>query len=120
MAQPVPYVAKAFSIANFKKLFNESKARQYMSEMDVAQVRQAIDDKDIMLLGQLYDVLLQEQMTNEEIVRDFVMTKNKILDDFAVTVRNIDQTMGKGAQKQIMATQEKQEQNSAEDILKNL
>ncbi len=112
--------SKAFSIANFQKAFESSPARKYMSQMEVAQVRSAIEEKNIMLLGQLYDVLLREQVADEQIVRDFVMTKNRVADNFAVEVIDIEKKMVQGPMKQKAAKAEKKEQKGAEDLLKNL
>ena len=111
---------KAFSIANFKKAFRDSAARQYMSEMEVEQVRTAVEGKDVMLLGKLYDVLLQEQVSDEQIVREFVMTKNRILDDFMAEATSIEKKMVQAPFKKRVAKTEKQEKKRAENILKKL
>jgi len=109
-----------FSIPNFKKLFNFSRARQYMSEMDIRQIHEAIEEKDMVLLEKLYDVLLQEQMTDEEAIRTFVMAKNKILDDLAIKTMSIEKQFIELPRKEATAKIEKKEQKNAEDILKNL
>jgi hypothetical protein len=120
MATQTSTGSKVFSIANFRKAFSESRARQYMSDMEIEQIRTAIEEKDIMLLGKLYDVLLQEQLTDEQIIRDFVMTKNKLLDGFMVNAMSIEKTLVQGPMKKRVAKAEKKEQKKAEDILNKL
>lgn len=109
-----------FSIANFKKAFNSSRSRKYMSDMEIEQVRTAIEEKDVMLLGKLYDILLQEQVNDEQIVRDFIMTKNRILDDFMAEATSIGNKMMQAPLKKRVAKTEKLEQKRAEAILKKL
>ncbi len=111
---------KGFSIANFRKLFTESNAKQYMSEMDIEQIRKAIEEKDLMLLGTLYDILLKEQVSNEEVVRDFIMTKNKILDGFMVESMSIEKKLVQAPLKKAAAKAEKKERKKAEKILEEL
>lgn len=109
-----------FSIANFRKAFEASGSRQYMSDMDIEQVRTAIEEKDIMLLGKLYDILLKEQVANESVVRDFVMTKNKILDGFMVETMTIEKRIVQGPMKKRAAKVAKKERKKAEQILEEL
>lgn len=120
MATTTSSGTKTFSIANFRDAFQKSRARQYMSDMEVEQVRTAVEEKNIMLLGQLYDVLLQEQVTDEQIVRDFVMTKNKLLDNFTVASIDIEKKLIQKPQKKRVARAEKKERKAAEKILTNL
>ncbi len=117
---PSNTTGKAFSIAKFKTAFSNSRAKQYMSDMEIEQVRRAIEDKDILLLGQLYEILLKEQSTDEQIVQDFVMTKNRILDDFMVQATSIEKKMVQVPHKQAEARAVAQEEQAAEDILKKL
>lgn len=109
-----------FSIPNFKKAFNNSRSRKYMSDMEVEQVRTAMEEKDVMLLGKLYEILLQEQTNDEAIVRDFVMTKNRIIDDFMAESKSIENKMLQAPLKKKVAKTEKREQKRAEAILKKL
>ncbi len=109
-----------FSIQNFKKAFNNSKSRKYMSDMEIEQVRAAMEEKDVMLLGKLYEILLEEQANDEQIIRDFVMTKNRILDDFMAESKSIENKMLQAPLKKKVATTEKNEQKHAEALLKNL
>lgn len=91
-----------------------------MSDMDVEQVRAAMEEKDIMLLGKLYDILLKEQVSNEAVIRDFVMTKNKILDGFQVESMTIEKKIVQGPMKKRAAKVAKREQKKAEKILEKL
>jgi hypothetical protein len=91
-----------------------------MSDMDVTQIHQAIEEKDVMLLGKLYEVLLREQDSKEEAVRDFVISKNKIIDEFMVQTVDIDKKFVEAPRKKAVAKAEKKEQKSAENILKGL
>lgn len=109
-----------FSIQNFKIAFNNSRGRKYMSDMEVEQVRTAIEEKDVMLLGKLYDILLQEQVNDEQIVRDFIMTKNRILDDFMAESKGIENKFVQGPIKKRAAKIEKKERKKAEKMLENL
>lgn len=109
-----------FSIANFKKAFSNSRSRKYMSDMEVEQVRTAIEEKDVMLLGQLYDILLQEQVNDEQIVRDFVMTKNKILDGFLFETVSIEKKFVQGPMKKRAEKAATKEKKKAEKMLENL
>jgi len=109
-----------FSIANFRKVFNNSPSLKYMSDMEIEQVRKAIEDKDVMLLGKLYDILLRERTTDEQIIRDFVMTKNRIIDNFLIETTTIEKKMIEAPMREKIATAEQKEQMTAEDILNNL
>jgi|GEM_PF-2529197 len=109
-----------FSIANFKKLFRQSPARKFMSDMEVEQIRVAVEEKNVFLLGKLYDILLQENVVNEEIVRQFVLTKNKIIDDFSIEAVGIQKKTVQAPFQKKVAKAEQEERSSAEDILKNL
>ncbi len=109
-----------FSIANFKKVFSNSASRQCMSDMDVEQVRTAIEEKDVVLLGKLYEILLKEQVADDEIIRDFVMTKNKILDGFMFEARNIENKFVQAPMKKRAAKTAKREQKNAEKMLEDL
>jgi len=120
MATQATSGGNAFSIPNFRKLFSESNAKQYMSDMDIEQIRTAMEEKDVMLLGTLYDILLKEQVSNEEVVRDFIMTKNKILDGFLVESMSIEKKIVQGPMKKRTAKAEKKEQKKAEQILEDL
>lgn len=120
MASTPTNSGNAFTIANFRRAFSQSPARQYMSDMDVEQVRKAVEEKDLMLLGSLYEILLREQVNSEDIVRDFVMTKNKILDGFMIETVNIEKKIVQGPKKAAAAKVERRERNRAEDILKKL
>lgn len=112
--------SRVFSIAKFRELFEHSHARQYMSLMDVEQIYEAIDAKNVMLLGKLYDILLQEQVADEAIVREFVMCKNRIEDNFSVAVTDAEKKLLGNPQKQKVAKAEQGEQKRAENILKKL
>ncbi len=120
MATTSPLDQQAFSIKKFKSLFYTSPARQFMSDMDIEQVRKAIEDKDILLLGQLYEILLHEQVTNENVIRDFVMTKNKILDGFTADAMSIEKRFVEAPRKERAEKAERKEQKKAEEILKKL
>ena len=120
MATTSQTVFKPFSIENFKEAFNNSKARQYLSDMELEQVRVALEEKDLGLLGTLYEVLLQEKAADEEIVRDFVMAKNRILDGFETEAVNTGKKMLEAPRKMRAAKTEKEEQLKAEGMLKNL
>ncbi len=112
--------AKAFSLANFREAFQRSRARQYMSEMEVEQVRTALEEKNEFLLAELYDVLLQEQVADEKIVRDFVMTKNRIIDDFKASATSIEKKFVQAPLKKRIAKTEKSEHKKAEAMLKKI
>ena len=111
---------KPFSIANFRMMFSQSRARQYMSDMEIEQIRVAVEEKDVILLGKLYEILLQEQATDEQIVREFVMTKNKIMDGFMVDAMDAEKKIVESPRKKKVAKAEKKEQKQAEAILKKL
>lgn len=109
-----------FSIANFKKLFENSESRKYMSDMEVRQVDVAIEEKDVMLLGKLYEILLLEQATGQEIIRDFVTTKNRVVDGFMAEAKGIEKKFAEAPFKKKVAAEEKSEQKSAEEMLKRI
>ena len=81
--------AQPFSIDAFKALFRNSRARKYLSRMEVEQIHTALEDKNVKLLETLYGVLLQEKTRDEEIVRDFVMTQNRIMDEYNIELTGI-------------------------------
>lgn len=109
-----------FSIANFKKLFDHSESRKYMSDMEVEQVRAAVEEKDVTLLGKLYEILLLEQATGQEIIRDFVTTKNRIVGGFMGEAKGIEKKFAEAPFKKKVAAEEKSEQTSAEEMLKRI
>ena len=111
---------KPFSIKNFRELFENSSARQFMSNMELEQVRVAIENKDVMLLGQLYDILLKGQMNDQDIVRDFVMAKNRIVDGFMAEATGIEKKISEAPRKEAVSKAEKREQAKAEAMLKKL
>lgn len=119
-AAPSALTRKPFSIANFRQLFNAAQSRQYMSDMEVEQVRVAIEDKNVALLGQLYEILLKEQATDEEIVREFVMTKNRLVDKFMVDAVDIEKKMVQGPIKQAAEKAQRKEEKKAEKMLEEL
>lgn len=111
---------KPFSIQNFRELYNRSEAKKYLSAMDIEQIRVAMEKKDTALLEKLYETLLKEQASNDEIVRDFVITKNKILDEFYVEATQIKKRYVEAPMKKRAAKAEQKERKKAEDILKQL
>lgn len=122
----MPAVAKSqrddvqFSIEAFVELFRDSAAKQYMSKMDIEQIRRAVEEKDEYLLKELWPILLAGQTRDEEIVRNFVMTKNKILDDYDVEVVNIRKKFVDNPKKQKLRALSEKEANTAENILGDL
>ena len=109
-----------FSLANFKKAFEKSPARQYMSQMEVEQVRLAIEEKDLRLLEQLFEILMQEQVTNEKIVRDFVLAKNRLTDSFIAEATDVEKKLVQGPIKKKAAKVQKKDEKSADELLEGL
>jgi len=111
---------KPFSIANFRELFENSESRKYMSDMEVRQVSVAIEEKDVMLLGKLYEILLLEQATGQEIISDFATTKNRIVDGFMAEATHIRKKFVEKPQEERRAEQEASEQVAAEKLIGTL
>ncbi len=110
----------SFSVEAFRALFNRSVIRKYLSAMDVEQVRIALEDKDMVVLQRLYEVLLQAEAKDEKIVREFVITKNKILDKFYVESMGIHHQIVVGSIQKRSAKAHMEDETAAEDILKHL
>ena len=111
---------QVFSIAKFKDAFAQWRGRQFMSDMELEQVATAVEKKDVILLGTLYEILMEEKSTNEEIVTEFIMKKNRIVDGFMVEAREIQIKLIEKPLKQKMAHAQKREQKQAEKILEQL
>jgi len=111
---------KMFTIKNFKELYYKSEAKKYLSAMEIEQIKVALEQQDIGLLERLYKILQQEAVTNEQIVREFVMTKNKIVDDFQVEVIDIGKKYIVEPVKEKARAEEAKSKEDAEDLLQDL
>lgn len=111
---------KSFTIGTFQKVYRSSRARKYLSRMETEQIRQAVEAKNLPLLKTLYDVLLQEKLKDEEIVREFVMTKNRIIDEFTVKAKHVHFEYVRKPVAKRHEVQRQKESDAADDILNNL
>ena len=109
-----------FSIANFKFLFNASRAKKYLSEMELKNIQTALEEKNLVLLRKLYEVLLQEYKTDEQIVQNFVMTQNRILNDLGNKAEEIKKQYIELPRKKRIAKIENKEHLLADEILNQL
>ncbi|MFA5828977.1 MAG: hypothetical protein WC843_00560 [Candidatus Gracilibacteria bacterium] len=113
-------IIKPFSIQNFQELFYSSKAMKYLSRMDIQQIEKAISEKNKTLLMRLYPVVIQEKYVNDKIIQDFIIKKNRLLNDFEAEGSGIYK---KYSEKLIKNKQNKLEQkdlSEAENILKQI
>ena len=109
-----------FSIANFKFLFNASRAKKYLSIMEIEHIKVALEEKNLVLLRKLYEVLLQEYKTDEQIVQNFVMTQNRILNDLGNKAEDIKKQYIEIPRKKRIAKIENSEHAMADEILHQL
>ena len=109
-----------FSLKIFRETFSRSRAKQFMSNMELAQIHTALEEKNEALLGKLYKILIQEQVNDEKLVRDFIMTKNRLVDGFEVEAISIEKQYVEAPRKKRAAKAEKTEQQEAEKLLGNL
>ncbi len=117
---PTQTAVKPFSLVNFRALYEQAPSRQYLSKMEEEQIGAALKDKNIPLLEALYKILLQEQSSDAEIARDFIMTKNRILDDCMIDMKDIENKYLAKPLKKKRARTEKVERKKAEALLKQL
>lgn len=111
---------KMFTIKNFRELYYTSEAKKYLSSMEIEQIKVALEQQDVGLLEKLYKILQQESLTNEQIVREFVMTKNKIVDEFQVEVIDIEKKYITGPKLEKAKAVAEAEQAGAEELLDDL
>jgi|WetSurMetagenome_2_1015567.scaffolds.fasta_scaffold111957_3 hypothetical protein len=109
-----------FSLHNFQRLFSSSPASKYLTRFEVDQIREAMEKKNLPLLQKLYVVLHEERATDEELTRNFVMAKNRIMDDFMVEAKEIEQKYVEIPKRKASAKKEAAEKAGAEDILKQI
>jgi hypothetical protein len=109
-----------FSLENFKNFFNLSPAKKYLTRYEVDQIREAVEKKDLPLLEKLYAVLHEERDTDEELTRNFVMAKNRIMDDFMIKSKDIEKEYIEMPKRKASAKKEAVEKAGAEEILKQI
>jgi hypothetical protein len=109
-----------FTIENFLKLFAKSDARKKLSSDEIAQIRNAVDHKDEHLLGNLFKILLEEKKSTEEIMSALKEDKEKILDEFNVTMESLHSKQVEGPKREMLAEIEQNEKAEAENILKQI
>jgi hypothetical protein len=109
-----------FSIEAFSSLFEKSRIKKYMSQMEIEQIAKGIENKDVTLLKPLYVILQQANVTDSDIVKDFVMEKNKIVNDFTAEAHVIDRYYAAEPSRKMVAATEEREKAAAENILKNI
>jgi hypothetical protein len=113
-------VMKPFSLANFKMLLEKSVARKFLGTMDMAQIQEAIDERNFPLLKSLYEILKEEQKFDEKLVADFIITKNRLMDEFYEEAEQIKKEMIDEPMKAQKAQMAAKEEEAAENILSNL
>jgi hypothetical protein len=106
-----------FSIQAFRELFAKSKARKYLSRMEEETVRRALEEKNADLLKELYAVLVQEQESDEKLVQEYVMTQNKLMDDYSLKSTAIEKKYLRQINAEKIAPAEKSDQDEAERLL---
>jgi hypothetical protein len=120
MTQSAATNSKAFSIRNFREVLRKSSATKYLSDMEIQQVRTAIEEKDLMLLGRLYEILLQQQASDEKIVRDFIFAKNRLTENFETSAVKIEKRDYEAKYQQRQAAIESEEKQKAENIINDI
>ncbi len=109
-----------FSLQNFQKIFGLSPAKKYLTKYEVNQIREAMEKKDLPLLEKLYVVLHEERKTDEEIMRNFVISKNRIMEEYIHGVKEIRKAYIEEPRKKRAAKEEAREKAGAEKILKQI
>ncbi len=109
-----------FSFVNFRELWRNSRSKKYMSDMEIEQVKVALEDKNERLLSKLFEILQQEHLSNEKIVQDFVMTKNRILDELLIESTELKKKYIDIPEKNKRQTAETKEKSQADTLLNQL
>ena len=109
-----------FSIPNFQKLFNVSPAKKYLTRFEVDQIRMAMEKKDFEVLEKLYVILREERGADEDLTRNFVIAKNRIMDDFMLKAKGIENKYVELPKRKAASKEEAKEKAGAEDILSRL
>ncbi len=112
--------SQPFSLEVFQTLFQNSRARKYLSNPEVQQVYSALEAGNIKLLKLLYRILLKEKVQDEEIVRDFVMAKNQIVDEFNLKATGIAKRSILEPKKQREAWEKAHEKALADELIEDL
>jgi hypothetical protein len=101
-------------------LLEKSVARKFLGTMDMAQIQEAIDERNFPLLKSLYEILKEEQKFDEKLVADFIITKNRLMDEFYEEAEQIKKEMIDEPMKAQKAQMAAKEEEAAENILSNL
>ncbi|MBD3328116.1 hypothetical protein GF340_02310 [Candidatus Peregrinibacteria bacterium] len=109
-----------FTIENFLKLFAKSDARKNLNSDEIAQIRTAIEHKDEQLLKNLFQILLEEKKSQDEIMDALTEDKEKIMDEFNITMESLHSKHVEGPKKEMLAEMEQEEKAEAENILKQI
>jgi hypothetical protein len=111
---------ETFTLASFTRLFRSSPASKFLTRFEMEQIKEAVEEKNLPLLQKLYMVLLEEKKTDEEVVRNFVMSKNRIMDDFSVKTTVIEKKYIEGPKRKKRAKAEAADKADVEDILNQI
>lgn len=114
---PTNLAAIPFSIENFVKLFEVSESKKYLSAEEIEQIQIAIEQKDTVLLQNLYQTLLAEKSADDAIVARFLDKKQELLDGAAIQAAEIYNQYVIKPKREEMAHREAQENGDPEDIL---
>jgi hypothetical protein len=109
-----------FSIFNFRRLFNNSTAKKYLTRYEVDQIAMAVEQKDVPVLEKLYNLLYEERSTDEELMRNFVIAKNRIMSDYIFGVKELKKVYIEKPRKERASKEEAREKAGAETILKQI
>jgi len=113
-------MANEFSLESFKDLYARSMAQKYLPQEDQQLIEKAIAENDLTTLHNVYDLLVANQISNSRIDQDFMAQKNKIVDDFVIEAKNIENRHINAPRRKMAETMVAREQREAENILKNL
>ena len=116
----MPTDEKQITIEEFLRLYNRCESVRFLSKMDKEQINEALEKKNFEVLNPLYKILLEESKNEEQIVRDFVMTKNRILDELSVDATEIKKKYIERPKMAKNAAIERAEEGAADDLLNNL
>ena len=120
MANAVTTQQSGFTMEAFQQLYASSLVKNYLSKDDVDTIEKAIAENDLALLHDVYDLLVASKIATQRDDQDFMVKKNKIMDDFVIETKNIENSYVNVPRRKLAESATEREQRDAENILKNL
>lgn len=120
MANAVMTQVEGFTLEAFQQLYANSLIQNYLSSDEIMTIEKAMAENDLALLHDVYDLLVAGKVAAERDDKDFMAQKNKIMDDFTIEAKNIENSYVNMPRRKLADSATEREQQEAENILKNL